>query len=144
MLSFTPKSEEEVLNLLKPGVYDFQVKTAENSTSKKGNAMIKLTVVVWDKEGNEHYITDYLMASLMFKLKHFCDTVGLEEKYNQGQFTAEDCLNKSGKCKIRIDEAGEYPAKNSIQDYIKSCDKTTVIPLTQAKDDGFFDDNIPF
>lgn len=143
--SFQPKSEEEVLNLLKAGEYAFQVKHAENAVSKKGNQMIKLIISIWDDNGREREITDYLMEAIAYKLRHFCDTVGLEDKYQAGQFDAADCVNRSGKCKIRIEESDGYPPKNAVQDYVKSdkSDQTTA-QAPQEVDDDFDTSDIPF
>lgn len=138
-LSFKPVSEAEAMGLLPEGVYDFQVKSAEDCVSKKGNPMIKLGLTIWDKEGRERQVTDYLMAAMMFKLKHFCDAVGLEEKYKAGSFAALDCLNKSGKCKLKIEESDGYQPKNSVKDYLKSQE------AVKAKNEAeFLDDPLPF
>jgi hypothetical protein len=145
--SFQPKSEEEVLNLLKPGTYNFLIKQAENAVSKKGNSMIKLTVVVYDEQARERYITDYLMEAMLYKVKHFCDATGLEDKYKQGKFDAMDCINRTGKCKVRIEESDGYAPKNSIQDYIK-CEKNNVPAnspiLAHVVKDPVFDNDVPF
>lgn len=145
--SFQPKTEEEVLNLLKPGTYDFLIKQAENAVSKKGNAMIKLYVCIFDEQRRERYVTDYLMEAMLFKVKHFCDATGLEEKYQQGKFDAMDCINRRGKCKVRIEESEGFAPKNSIQDYIKG-EKNNVQAncpvLAQAAKDTVFDNDVPF
>lgn len=143
--SFKPLSEEEVIGLLKPGEYAFQVKNAEDAVSKAGNAMIRLTLAVWDDQGKERIITDYLLAALMYKVKHFCDAVGLEDKYQQGKFEAIDCVGKSGRCKIKIDEQDGYAPKNSVQDYIKNKVTKLESKKEEQKDtNGFVDDDIPF
>lgn len=136
-LSFQPQTEEEVLNLLKPGIYSFEVKVAEDAVSKKGNPMIRLSMVTWDDKGRERYITDYLMTAMMFKIKHFCEATGLEDKYNAGSFSAADCVGKAGKFKLRIDDGQKsgYAPKNEVQDYVKEA------PAQAAND--FLDDDIP-
>ena len=121
-LSFQPETEEQVLNLLKDGVYDFSVSEAKDAISKRtGNPMIKLTLVIWDKNGDKRFITDYIMTSYMRKLKHFCDATGLIDKYNEGSLTATDCLDKTGKLKLVIKNEidSPYPPQNEVQDYVK-------------------------
>jgi hypothetical protein len=137
-LSFQPMSEEEVLNLLKPGIYKFEVRGAEDAVSKKGNPMIKLSLVTWDEKGRERYVTDYLMAAMMYKIKHFCDATGLDDKYLSGSFNAQDCIGKTGQFKLRIEESDGYAPKNSVQDYIKA--------LKVVKEEVPFDDSedLPF
>lgn len=121
--SFKPQTEEEVLNLFKEGIYNFKVKAAEDKISQAGNPMIKLTLMVWDNAGNERYVVDYLMEKLMYKVKHFCDAVGLEKKYAAGAFEASDCINKTAQCKLRIEESDGYLPQNRVQDYLKGEEK---------------------
>lgn len=145
MLTFEPVTEEEVLNLLKAGVYDFEVVFAEDVTSKRtGNPMIKLTLKVYGEDGRAQTINDYLMPALMYKLKHFCDTAGLEDKFTKGTLAADDCKNASGKCKVKIEESEGYSPKNAIQDYVKE----TKVKASQSKlvtpAADFVDDDLPF
>lgn len=137
MFNFKPVSEEEALGLLPVGEYDFSVKHAENATSKKGNPMIKLLLEIYDTHGKSRLITDYLMEALAYKLRHFCYATGLESKYEAGSFDAADCIGKSGKCKIKIEESDGYAPKNAAQDYIKSDGVT-------KKNDDFIDSELPF
>lgn len=138
-LSFKPVSEAEAIGLLPDGVYDFQVKTAEQCTSKKGNPMIKLGLIVWDKEGREHHVNDYLLEIMKYKLKHFCDATSLDDKYQAGSFDASDCIGKSGRCKLKIEESEGYAPKNSVHDYVKSQEK-----VKAQNEAEFISDDLPF
>ena len=142
-MRFNPLSEEEVLNLLPEGEYDFVVQAAEDKVSQKGNDMIKLTLGIWDKKGQEHTVFDYL--AMMFKIKHFADATGLESLYQSGGYDASDCLGKSGKCKVLQEEGkGAFPPKNIVKDYIKSDGSHISIPA-QNKEPSFDNENdIPF
>lgn len=150
-MNFNPLSETEVLNLIPAGEYDFLVKEAEDRHSKTGNEMIKLTLAIWDANGNERIVFDYLLDKLMYKVKHFADAVGLEEKYLAGGYSAQDCLNLSGRCKVIVDEPEEnspYPPKNSIKDYCKA-DKNAAVKLSsnkapQKESEPFIDSDLPF
>lgn len=145
-MKFQPKSEEEVKKnkLMEEGDYDFIVVNAENVISKAGNEMIKLKLNVWDKQGKEKCVFDYLLESMDYKLRHFCEITGLIDTYNSGDVDAMDCLNKSGKAHIIIDIGKEKPGggfyddRNAIKDYVKSEIKQT------KKDDKFESDDIPF
>lgn len=143
-MNFPPLSEEEVLNLLPNGEYDFLVKAAEDKVSKAGNDMIKLTISIWDDKNIEHTIFDYLLTSMMYKVKHFADSVGLEAEYKAGGYTADHCVNKSGRCKVFIDnpEDSNFPPKNAIRDYIKGTVK--IEPPKPHPDQNLFDSDIPF
>lgn len=121
MLTFQPKTEEELKKtvLLPKGEYDFEVIGAEEAVSKQGNDMIKLTLKVYDTDGTTTTVFDYLLASLEYKVKHFCDTTGLIAEYQSGALTVDMCLNKCGKCKLDIekDKTGKYDDKNVVKDY---------------------------
>jgi hypothetical protein len=145
-LSFNPLSEEEVLNLIEPGIYHFEVKEATEGFSQgSGMPRIALIVKVWDKNGREKIIFDYLTTSLLYKIKHFCDATGLEKVYESGKFSASDCTGKSGKCKIKIDSQEGYQPKNSVADYVAADKDVVEMPLSSFKSkDELTDDDIPF
>lgn len=147
-LQFTPKKEEELIDLLEIGECDYQVYAAERKESKSsGLPMIELRMKIWDKNGQEGIVFDYLMLNdnkfSLRKIRHFCYSNGLEDFYENGKLNAFDCLNKSGKCKIGIqkDKMGQYPDKNVIADYLlgKPQDKSKYVPESEA-----LNDDIPF
>lgn len=122
-LEFQPKSEEELKKtiLLPEGEYDFDTVGADEAVSKSsGKEMIKLTLKVYAPDGNTTLVYDYLLAALEYKIKHFCDTAGLQTEYQLGILTADMCLNKSGKVKLVIqkDKTGQYEDKNVVKDYV--------------------------
>ena len=120
-MKFQPKTEEEVqtANLLEAGDYPAEVTGAEEKISKKGNAMIVLQVKVHASE--KRMLTDYLLdlESTAYKLRHFCVSAGIEDKYTSGELTAADCVGKAITVKVGIDknEGTDFPAKNVILDY---------------------------
>ncbi len=161
---FIPMTEEEInkANLVENGVYDFEVVNCERQISRAGNPMAKLTISFWDKDGRNHAIYDYLVFSTVGlnirKVKHFCDTVGLQDKYKLGQIP-EELIGYSGKASISVQEGKEipsdklngkphgskYPDKNVVDDYISSnITPSSLQPLQQPKQDEFINDAIPF
>ena len=146
-MNFTPKSEEEIqsANLLQPGIYNFLVSKAEDTTSKSGNEMIKLTLTVWDNNGHEHIVFDYLLEAIAYKVRHFSDATSLLDKYLSGCLNAEDCLGKSGHVSIIIQDGAakgdgtNYPNRNAVKDYIKKENSPVV-----SNSEEFKDDEIPF
>lgn len=140
----TPRSEQELQEslVIPKGIYAFEVASAEDAVSKSGNEMIKLQLRIWDAQGKVHFIYDYLLDSLAFKLRHFAEYTGLIEKYNMGGINAEDCLYKSGSVELMIQEAKDnYPMKNAVKDYVKT-DRSAKV---SAPDVPFEDDlDIPF
>lgn len=162
--NFTPMTEEEInaANLMEEGIYNFEVVKSSYKTSKAGNPMAELNIMVWDHDGKQKIIFDYLIFSHVplniKKVKHFCDTVGLQEEYKKGQIP-EDLERLSGKVKIIIQKGqlipedklqGKpkgscYPDKNAVEDYVmtdKGAVKQEANPSKEV--DDFFDDEIPF
>lgn len=121
-MEFTPKSESEINEerLFPDGVYDFEVQTAEDTVSKKsGKDMIKIALRVWGDNGGTNLITDYLMGGgMLYKLLHFCSATGLMAHYEAGTLCADDCVGRCGKVSLKVEPAGQYPAKNTVKDYV--------------------------
>ena len=144
-MRFTPKTEEEIetMGLLPEGQYAFEVFEAQEKTSRAGSDMIVLELRIYDQVGKPHFIIDYLLEALHYKLWHFCQVAELEMKYQEGNLTAELCMGKKGFVDIIVqkDETGKYRTKNSVKDYIT---KPELIPAASVKKDEFFDDQIPF
>jgi hypothetical protein len=159
-MKVTPKTEEDLAKeglgareLLRDGVYDFEVAEAtEETSSKTGADMIKLKLTVFDSKGFPRTVFDYLMEGAMaYKMLHFAESTGLTRQYNSGELSAFDCENKTGRLKIGKEPArGEYRAKNNVVDYEPPATrplaaKPAAAPAARAKapvDD--IDDQIPF
>ncbi len=127
-MNFTPKTVEEIetekrefatQSLLPKGWYDFEVMEAEDTKSKKsGKDMIKLKLRVFNPNGGEKHVYDYLIETAPTHLFDFCESVGLENDYHAGTLTAQDCIGKSAKVKIAIDDKDEnYEPKNVAKNY---------------------------
>lgn len=124
-MDFIPATEEEIEKERNQprdaGLYDFTCVEAEEGESKtSGNPQLKLKLKCFDDKGS-FFVYDYLQpgGKMRFKLKHFCDSVGMADKYESGKLAAFDFLDKSGKVELTI-QAGtaEYPnARNSVRDY---------------------------
>ena len=154
MFSFNPLSDEKINELqnralLIDGIYSFVVRGVEQQQSQKtGSPMLKVTLGVTTYDNNVHFIIGYITTSerMMFKLKHFCETLGLEDKYTAGSFKSSDCINLPGKVKIttqkgtpKPDGSGFYPDKNAVKDYV-TLDLAKPAPLVDPK----FNDDVPF
>lgn len=126
-MQFNSKSREELAreSLTPPGEYDFEIMRAEETTSKKGNEMIKLKLRVFVENGEIH-VYDYLVAGMEYKLANFCDAIGRSDDYDDGEINADNLVGCAGKLKLVIEEAekdkdtGEvkWPAKNVVKTYI--------------------------
>ncbi len=142
-MKFTPKTEEEIntFKLVPEGVYDFEIISAFDTSSKAGNDMIKLMIHFYDNEGNLKSIDDYLLEAIAYKLRHAAETCGLLKKYESGELEADDFVGKTGKFKIVVSkgsakpDGGNYPDKNNVKDYIVA---------TKGAAPTAVDDGIPF
>lgn len=137
-MKFQPKSENEIVesNLWSDGVYDFSFTTAEDKTSKNGNDMIAVKLSVYNSEGDSITVFDYLMEKMLFKLNHAAYSVGLGEKYEDGDLNAVDFEGRSGKLFLSRQPAQDgYPAKNVVKDYILPSGETNVDLAKELNDD---------
>lgn len=126
-MKFTPKTEQQIAeeNLLPPGVYPFDVLEAHPKVSQaakdRGETepnMIELKLKVYENADRGVFVTDYLMEAMAFKLRHFCEEVGLLDQYNKGQLTADMCAGRSGHAKIGPSKPkGDFKPKDEVKDY---------------------------
>ncbi len=151
--SFTPKSEAEIhaiqnRGLLPDGIYPFIVREVKQEVSKSNNNMLKVVISVTGQNNDRRNVVDYLLATdeMMFKLRHFCETVGLEKEYESGSFMPNQFINRGGFAKIgtkkgnaKDDGSGFYPDKNTVKDYVKLADVKKTLDGNAA-----FNDDINF
>lgn len=144
-MRFTPKTEEELQmsTLIEEGTYNYQVLDAKESLSKAGHEMIELKLMIWDKESKERVMFDYLLEAMGHKLRHFCDSHGMLDKYNAGLLSSTDCWGKQGNVHVIVQQGkpnpagGTYPSRNSVKDYV-----IVTAPQTVKKEE--FDQDLPF
>jgi hypothetical protein len=149
-MRFTPKTEEElqVGALLEEGTYEYQVIDAKESISKAGHDMIEMKLMLWDKDGRERVMYDYLLEAMGHKLRHFCESHGMLNKYESGQLAATDCRDKQGKVEVTIQSGkpnpngGIYPSRNSVKDYVVGDVATIDKQAIPVKNE--FDNDLPF
>lgn len=132
------------------GLYDFEVLTAIDKVSGAGNDMVELELRVYNTEGKERTVKDWLVSSegMAYKLRHFASATGMLPQYERGELKSSEMPGKTGRCQLGI-EAGKqvpgtndkYPDKNKVQDYAPTVagGKT---PLIASVAD--MDDEVPF
>ncbi len=130
-IKFTPKSESELSRFspLPEGTYPFTVleSSEQQSQSKKnfGKLMCKVKLNVHGPTSDVHvydYFADWFSE---WKLKHFCESVGLASEYEAGSVDASENAweGRTGSVTIVIDPPSEkdgkkYDEKNSVDDYV--------------------------
>lgn len=142
-----PKTEQEVeeAGLLPAGEYDFEIVDAEDTTSKKGNDMLVVTLSIADTDGRDHKVIDYLVDAVAYKVRHFASAVGVLKEYEAGNIPAHLLRGRTGKCKLRLEPAkGEFRAKNSVNDYVKDGSGNGAAPPPKQFVPKELDDDIPF
>lgn len=109
------------------GTYDFEVHDAADDVSKSsGEEMIKLTLYVFDTAGDKRTVFDYLPSAekAQWKVRGFCQAVGLVAQYESGELDVNDIYQRTGKLKLGIRKAqGEYPESNMVTAYIDAPDQ---------------------
>jgi len=149
-MDYTPRSDKEIRQargLPEPGDADFEITAAEETKSSKGNPMIKLTLSIWDSEGNQSTLWDYLLPdldSMAWKWKHFCESLGLD--YNSGTIDIDSLVALTGKLVVSIRKSDEYGEQGQVKDYTPKSVKSKTVETDKKsknkKDDDL--DDIPY
>jgi len=155
-MRFTPISKEEAdkqskksYTLLSEGDYDFVVISATNKISKSGKDMIELVLGLYDgKENPVARIYDYLLEDFQWKIRHFCESVGLAKNYENGILDINYLVDLTGKAHIKIekDKNGIYRDRNAVSDYIgvKQDVAIRTVSTTDESIPPFSDNDLPF
>lgn len=150
-MSYTPKTEEQLVKegLMPDGIYDFKVLETSDKPSKKGNDMYTLKLAVWDADGSERHIFDYIALGNNFgerKLRHAADAAGIMDIYESGNMVPKDFQDKTGKVEIKTqDGTPDYPLpKNVVKDYVSRGVEAYSNPTTKTAAEAIDGDEIPF
>jgi len=150
-MTYTPKSEEQLIKegfgLLPEGVYDFEIFETSDAPSRKGNEMFMFKLCIFDSEGTQRHIFDYIVFGTNFgerKLRRAAASCGLIDIYNSGDLKDTTFLNATGKALIKQQNGtAEYPApRNIVSEYLPRSDTVEHIITKPAKE--IINDDIPF
>ncbi len=157
--NYEPLSEEEAqkkrFHLMENGTYKGVVEHAEGKMSSSNNPMGVFRLRVWDNEGQPRELIDYITfaPSMVWKLRHLCDSTGLIKEFEEKKFRPELAIGKSVVVNIKTQSGKEIPLdklngkapgskysdKNVIDDYVVQAATTNAVMPT---DD--FNDDVPF
>lgn len=154
---FAPKNEKDIssgFENLPAGEYPFTVLESGIAQSKseknKGREMCAVKLVVHGPNFDKHvydYFADWFSE---WKLKHFCEVVGLAKEYADGVVEPDEngWQDRHGFLKIKVSSAnGKFEAKNEVVDYLPE-DNQTVEAMQQPKKavpaDSSGNDDVPF
>ncbi len=146
-MKFEPKSEEEVQSVgVLEGVFDFEIVTAREYVSDKGNETFELGLTVYDAEGKPLSKKAWVTPAFAKTFKHLHDACGMVDKYLAGTTIADDFIGKTGKVKFSkrkyINKDGLDVTGDKIEDFVKKDNLATYTAATKAAD--VLDDEIPF
>lgn len=120
-MRFTPLSDAEIelkRTGLSPGPATFEIKQAEEKPSKAGNPTIRLVLKVWDHEGREGTVFDYLSSTLSWRIKDFLKSVGLESLYESGEIEPYKLTGLSGKAILFVQKDAQYGDSIKVKTYL--------------------------
>lgn len=100
-----------------PGYYDFQILSAEESTSKAGNPMWVLSLDIADARWP---IKDWVVLSQEWKIKQLAESVGLLPRYEANALSATDLFGAKGKADFHLesDPDGKYKPRLKVKTYM--------------------------
>jgi hypothetical protein len=161
---YEPLSEEEAqkerYQLMDDGVYRAVIEHCEGRMSSSNNPMGVFNLRVWDSSGKPKEITDYIpfIKSMMWKLRHLCDSAGLVKEFEEKKFRPELAVGKEVLVSIKTQAGKEIPYeklkgkppgskysdKNVIDDYVMTMNGAVKSELSKDAYDEFKDSEIPF
>lgn len=148
----------ERFQLIKEGEYEAVITASSDTKSaSSGNPMMDMTVTVYDENGKNHDVRDFLVFTkqMMWKVVHFAESAGIEKEYEAGKLCSQVSINKVVRVKIIVEQGSEipqdklkgkplgskYPDKNKVEDYIK---KGASVTPNGENPPPFEDSDIPF
>lgn len=151
-MKFKVLSEEELadkMGNLSPGKSDFQIFEAEDKVSKAGNPMLALNLKVWDQNGREGRVFDYITANAQWKLKKMLEAVGMEKEYEQGEVDPNQLMGKSGQLTLVMTKDPERGDRLNVKNYLphsikKEAQSETILQQKSDTDLPNFDEDLSF
>lgn len=138
--SYNPK---DAVTLIPDGEYDGEIALADETMSKAGNAMLKLTVKVWTGNGGARTVFDYIVnPSGLWKWKQIASALRLMAEFESGDLQPPDVIGKALRVTVRTkeDKTGQFQPSNIITRYLPSEAAHQAAPSQSTA----ADDDMPF
>lgn len=140
-LHFTPKKEEELSRFsnLPDGEYPFTVmesgEQASKSAKNAGKIMVKVKLCVHGPDMDKHvydYFADWFSE---WKLKHFCETIGIGMDYESGNVdaTGNAYQDRTGFVRIKTETDASGTDRNVVDDYIVQLPESAPKKITKEE-----------
>lgn len=123
-MKFVKLTEEEIKKsfLIPEGQYSAEVLRTDEKTDKNGEIYfnLKIRVNLGGMKEKTKYDLIYFNGNRFYKFKHFCESSGLQDKYNAEEIFPIDCDGKKCTVLIKHRTNKEGLIEDYIKDYIKS------------------------
>lgn len=138
----TAQERDERGKYYKEGLVDFVVKSVTESVSQKTSKnMLVIELRLWDSEGKEGIIKDYITESMNWKTEDFLESIGLSEEAKKEYLDIEKFEGREGRGRVKYKK--DDMDKWQIQfNYIMPSVKPE--PVKQAAEQDVINDDIPF
>ena len=120
------------------GEYDAVLAKVEDKTSREkpdgsgGNSMQVLTYRVFDADGREQLVSDYIVVPTgTFKLKQLAIALGRKDEFDAGTFQADGQINVNVRVDLAIEKQDGFDDRNKIRKVL-STSKTAAAPRTSG------------
>lgn len=112
-----------------PGDYDAVLEKVEDKVSKSsGNDMQVWTLKVYNSDGQERTVWDYVTASAAFKIRQLAEALGLKREFEAKNFQADDHAGANLRVELTIESQDGYDDKNKVKRYLPAA--APAIPAT--------------
>lgn len=127
-------------DLLPPGQYDAVIMSAEDKVSTKGNEMLELQLRVFDAQGQEFGVQDFLTATprMQWKIRHLCESAHVD--YEREDLPASEFEGRNVRIDVVVETNPKYGPQNRVADYLPRSNGATVVPVRHEPEDA----DIPF
>lgn len=120
---FEPLTDEQIESQKKrliPGMADFEILDAKEKTSKSGNPMIEVILRVWDSEGTQGQLKDFLPSNVQWKIKSILQAINKGDLYQTGNVTSLDLVMGCGKCMLGMEKSRDpqFPDQIRVKEYL--------------------------
>lgn len=142
-MKFDPKQAN---TLIKKGEYDIEFSVVEQTKSKAGADMWKLTLKVWPG-GGQRTMFDYIVfPNGLWKLKQIAAATDQQAKFDSGEMEPGDIQGQSARATVDVKEDAKYGDKNIIVRYLPQAAGAhgTRQPSSHNENGAPIDDEIPF
>lgn len=120
--------------VLKAGRYPAQIREAVEKQDRHGKDMIELLVAVFDAEGAERLVKDWLTTNDKGaeKLRSCCAACNLLDRYGAQELSQDDFPGHDVAVKITVERKRGFPEQNRIELYYPAASASSVVNLRAA------------